>query len=269
MNPSLAQMILSSQKPFVFYHTHEVTRASLREAIEMNKSMDLDICVDEAGSPYLGHSQEFYEKSGIPPDHSMPLWEAVALISRANIPVIVDCKHFNAWRYVEDVIDSIGPSKCMVHTFISEFHFHYVSQYDVTCEWSPVEKLRLLKSRFPALTTTVSAKGLPHDLLLTARYAGLLQDIKKTLIDNQVDTVCLNVPDHTFSDEALAFFLDDKIIPHIMVDEIETGDLSELYIGETDTLASASTSTWLHRSGGPLERASVKERADFLKQEAD
>jgi len=245
MNLSLAQKILSSKKPFVFYHTHEVTRDSLQEAIDTEKSMDLDICVDEAGRPYLGHSREFYEKSASPWDRSMPLWEAVELLSKASIPVIVDCKHYRGWRYVEEVIARIGPAKCMAHTFVSEFHFHYISHNDVLCEWSPVEKLRSLKARFPSLTTTVSAKGLPHDLLLSAQYEELLHNIKKTLIANQVDTVCLNIPDQTFSDEALAFFLKAQIIPHIMIDEIETSQLSEVYIGETDVLGSASISAWL------------------------
>lgn len=246
MNLSLAQKILRSKSPFVFYHTHEVTRHSLHEAIDKEKSMDLDVCVDEVGRPYLGHSREYYEKTASSWDRSMSLWEAVELISNTSIPVIVDCKNYGAWRYVEEVIARIGPAKCLVHTFISEFYIHYVRhEYDVTCEWSPAEKLRSLKSRFPSLTTSASAKGLPNDLFLSDRYEELLHAIKKTLIDNQVDTICLNIPDHAFSDIALAFFLKHKIIPHIMIDKIDTSKLSEVYIGETNALSLASKSTWL------------------------
>jgi hypothetical protein len=251
MKLSLAQKILKSQKPFVFYHTHEVTRDSLQEAIDSDKSMDLDICVDESGMPYLGHSEEFYEKSGTARDRSMPLWEAVDLISTARIPAIVDCKHYRAWPYVQEVIARIGPDKCLAHTFVSEFHFSYVRHYDVRCEWSSVEKLKALKAEFPSLTTTASAKGLPYDLLISERFEELLHAIKKTLVEHRVDTVCLNVPDNTFSDQALAFFLEDEIIPHIMIDDIDTSELSEVYIGETDALGSASTGACL-RCGAKL-----------------
>lgn len=245
MKLSLAQRLFKSQKPFVLYHTHEVTRDSLQEAIDTDKSIDLDICVDEEGVPYLGHSAEFYELSSTPRDCSMPLWDAVELISKATIPAIVDCKHYRAWPYVEEVIRRIGPDRCLVHTFISEFNFSYVRGHDVTCEWSPVEKLKLLKAGFPSLTTTASAKGLPYDLIISERYDELLVAIKKTLVDHQVDTVCLNVPDNTFSDQALAFFLEDKIIAHVMIDEIDTNHLSEMYIGETNKLDSASISACL------------------------
>ena len=214
-------------------------------AIDMDRSIDLDICVDEADAPYLGHSAEFYELSGTPRDCAMPLWDAVELISKATIPAIVDCKHYRAWPYVEEVIRRIGPDRCLVHTFISEFNFSYVRGHDVTCEWTPVEKLKLLKAGFPSVTTTASAKGLPHDLMISERYDELLDTIKKTLVEHQVDTVCLNVPDKTFSDQALAYFLEDNIIAHVMIDEIDTSNLSEMYIGETDKLDSASISACL------------------------
>lgn len=243
MNLSLAQKIRNSDAPYIFYHTHQVTRDSLEEAIDWGKSMDLDVCVDEAGRPYIGHSREYYEKIVEPWDISMPLWEAVDLISKAHIPVIVDCKHQGAWRYVEEVIARIGPAKCLAHTFISEFYFPYVPhEYDVKCEWSPAEKLRGLKAKFPSLTTTASAKGLPDDLFLSDRYEELLRGIKRTLLAHQVDTVCLNISNDAFSDKALAFFLEDEIIPHIMIDKIDTSALSEVYIGETDDLSLASKS---------------------------
>ena len=247
MHLSLAQKFRSSKRPFVFYHTHEVTKDTLRKAIDEEKSMDLDICVDEAGSPFLGHSREYYEKMSKPWIRSVPLWEAVDLISKANIPVMVDCKHHRAWRYVEEVIARIGPAKCLVHTFIFEFDFHYIrhDEYYVRCEWSPVKKLSSLKTKFPAITTTASARGLPNDILISDQYKELLHSIKHKLIDNQVDTVCLNIPDNTFSDNALAFFLKDKIIPHVMIDKIDTNKLTKIYVGETDFLNSASNTLFL------------------------
>ena len=83
---SLAQRIIASRKPFVFFHTYSVTKELLLQAIAGQKSMDLDVCVDDAGSPYLGHSDEYHKKSGEAWFDSMPLWEAVDMIAEASVP---------------------------------------------------------------------------------------------------------------------------------------------------------------------------------------
>ena len=242
MNLSIAQNIRKSGKPFVFYHTHEVTRDLLELAISTEKSMDLDICVDRFGTPFLGHSDEYYEKHTEVRAQSMPLWEAVELLSTSFIPVMVDCKHFEAWKFVETTIGKISPSKCLVHAFVAEFNFLNSNKApDVSCEWIPLKQLKELKAMFPFLTTTASAKGLPHDLFENKQHKELLQFIKSSLKENLIDTVCLNIPDELFSDGVLKFFLDDGIIPHVMIDNIDTRKFSEIYIGETDYLTLASS----------------------------
>jgi len=78
--------------------------------------MDLDVGVDERGKAFLGHPKEYHEKTNEPFFNSMPLWEAVEALARANIPVIVDCKHFGAWPVVEDIVGQLGPERCLVHS---------------------------------------------------------------------------------------------------------------------------------------------------------
>lgn len=202
---SLAQKILKSKKPFFFFHTWCVTKNLLQQAIAEEKSMDLDVCVDDKGNPYLGHSKEYHEKSGEPFFVTMPLWEAVDMIAKSSIPVMVDCKHFNAWPIIEEVVTKIGPERCLVCVYVSEFKFGYSrkeNEPDFLTEWSPIKKLRLLKSKFPLVNTTPCAKW-------------------------------------------LRYFLAENIIPHIVVDKTDTIKLSELYIGETDYLKSASNSRFL------------------------
>lgn len=248
MHKSLAQKILKSKKPFVFFHTWSVTKDLLQQAIDKEKSMDLDVCVDDTGNPYLGHSKEYYEKSGESFSVTMPLWEAVNTIAKSKIPVMVDCKHFNAWPIIEEVVTKIGPERCLVCTYVSEFKFAYSrkdGELDYITEWSPIEKLRLLKSKFPSATTTPCAKWLPSDLLISNQYEKLLQNIRQTLKDNHADTVCLGVPDKTISDKWLRYFLAENIIPHVVIDKIDTTRLSQIYIGETDYLKSASNSRFL------------------------
>lgn len=85
--------------------------------------MDLDVCIDDQGHPYLGHPKEYHEKTREPFFDSMPLWEAVEALADSNIPVIVDCKHFGAWPVVEDVVRRLRPKRCLVHSFVSELKF--------------------------------------------------------------------------------------------------------------------------------------------------
>src|SRR5215469_15844472 len=53
----------------------------------------------------------------------MPLWEAVEALAGSNIPVIVDCKHFDAWTVVEEVVRQLRPERCLVHSFVFELKF--------------------------------------------------------------------------------------------------------------------------------------------------
>jgi len=205
--------------------------------------MDLDVCVDDNGAPYLGHSREFHEKTYSPFFDSMPLWEAVELIAHSTIPVIVDCKHHAAWRVVEEVVARIGQERCLVHSFVSELKFdasRFEGEPDFQTEWSPMETLRSFKERFPLVTTTASAKWLPFDVLLSERHRALLSRIRQLLKDNLVDTVCVNVRDDTFSDNSLRYFLEEGIIPHLGVDKIDLTQLTEVYIGESDRLESTT-----------------------------
>ena len=243
MKLSLVQRIIRADKPFILFHTHSATREAIENAIASGKSIDLDICVEDSGNPYLGHSKEYYEKSGETQPETMPFAEAIELISKASIPVIVDCKHYNAWPIVEDVISQIGAHRCLVHSFAVELKFDYEhNDHDYLTEWSPIKKLTEIKDKFPLATITASCKFLPNGLLLSAQYEKLLSDIRKTLKDNHVDTVCLNVPDNTMSDKVLEFFLKEKILPHVGIDKIDVSKLSKIYVGETDDLASASDS---------------------------
>lgn len=241
MQPSLAQRILDSKKPFVLYHTHSATEESIRQAIRENKSMDLDISVDREGKPYLGHTEEYYEISGETQSDSMPLNKAINLIARANIPVIVDCKHHDAWSTIKDIVNKIGAHRCLVNFFVSELKFtHNLSHdHDYPINWFPVSKLRYLKNQFPNVTTTASCIFSPSNLLISNQYLGLLKKIRKIIIKNHLDAISLNLPDETISDKILKKILSKNIIPHVRIDNIDVSTLSSVYIGETDILENA------------------------------
>jgi hypothetical protein len=240
---SLAQKILKSKRPVVLFHTWTVTRELLAQAIREKRSMDLDVCVDDSGNAYLGHSKEYHDKTHQPFFNSMPLWEAVEALAQSNIPVIVDCKHVNAWPLAENVVTQLRQERCFVHSFASELKFDACradGDPDFVTEWSSIATLRELKRKFPAITTTASAKWLPADALSSDKHGALLARIVSLLKENRVDSICLNVPDSTFSDRALELFLREGIVAHVGVDHTDLTRLSQIYIGETDTLEFAS-----------------------------
>jgi hypothetical protein len=245
---SFAQKVLKSKRPVVLFHTWTVTKELLGQAIREKRSMDLDVCVDDQGNPYLGHPKEYHDKMHEPFFDSMPLWETVEALADSNIPVIVDCKHFDAWPVVEEVVRQLRPERCLVHSFVSELKFdagRIPGEPDFLSEWSSIERLRAMKRKSPSLTTTASAKWLPPDVLLSEKYEAVLEDVVRLLKEYQVNTVCLNVPDSTFSDKALRTFLQKDILPHVGVDRIDIKHLSEMYIGETDWMEVASRSDLL------------------------
>ena len=258
---SLAQEVLKSKRTIVLFHTWTVTRELLAQAILEKRSMDLDVCVDDSGRAYLGHSKEYHDKTHEPFFNSMPLWEAVRTLAGSHIPVIVDCKHVNAWPIVESVVAQLRPERCLACSFVSELKFdasRAEGEPDFVTEWSSIATLRELKRKFPSLTTTACAKWLPADTLTSDKYGALLARIVSVLRENLVDTICLNLPDSTFSDRALALFLREGILAHVGVDHADVTRLSKVYIGETDRLEFASRggllslSGWMWRAGRGL-----------------
>lgn len=240
---SLSEKILDSGKSFTLFHTYSASEGIVRRAIGEKKSMDLDVSVDGSGKPYLGHSEEYYEKSGEARAVSIPIREAVELISRSGIAVVVDCKHHDAWPVVEKAVFVIGAEKCLVHSFAEELKFGYSrkeGEPDYLTEWSGIEKLLSFKKKFPQVSTCASCKWLPDDLLISDKYEKLLGGIRKLLKDNKIDTVCLNVPNGTFSNASLKYFLSENVICHVGIDGLDVSKLTEIYIGETDDLDAAS-----------------------------
>src|SRR4030066_504263 len=124
-NISLSKRIMRSGKPFVFFHTWEVTYQLLDQVIKEQKTIDLDISVDEIGQPYLGHSDEYHKKSGEPYFKTMALWEAIEMVANSDIFAMVDCKHYDAWPVIEEVVSKIGPERCLVCGFVNELKYSH------------------------------------------------------------------------------------------------------------------------------------------------
>jgi len=240
---SISQRIIKSGKPFIFFHTWEVTKELLNQVISEQKTIDLDISMNDKGEPYLGHSAEYHQKYGEPYFQTMPFWEAIEMVTKSDIFAMLDCKDFNSWQTIEKVVSKIGPERCLVCGFVNELKFDFSRlphEPDFLSEWSPIENFTKLKEKFPQVTTTPCSKWLPKDLFVSAQYTELIQNVLHLLKKYHADTVCLGVPDETINNKWLKYFLNENIIPHIMIDNADTTKLSELFIGETDYLQKVS-----------------------------
>ena len=69
--------------PIPYVDRHEKL---LAQAIREKRSMDLDVCIDDQGHPYLGHPKEYHEKTHEPFFDSMPLWEAAEALRACPTP---------------------------------------------------------------------------------------------------------------------------------------------------------------------------------------
>lgn len=244
---SLAQRILNSNKPFIFYHHHRVTEKGIHKAIEENRSIHLDVCVDSNEKPYIGHSEEYYKKNSKKMEENISLNRALELLSKSTIPVFVDCKHYDTWALIEDVVEKLGQERCLVNTFADELKFNYNPiEPDYLSEWSDISKLEWIKEKYPLVTTVASAKGLPVDLSLRS-HSKLLTNIRSLLVSNNIDDVSLNVSSDLYDDELIAFFTSKKMLPHIMFDGMQTSELTYCCVGEVEVFEKASSVRILHK----------------------
>jgi hypothetical protein len=227
------------------FHPDEFTLESIRDSVAAGRSVELDVSLDDAGEPYLGHSLDFYEKRRLPFPDSPPFWEAVALLEEADNPVTLDSKHRNSWPLIEELVEKFGPERCLVHTFVDEFKFeNSVGRDDFPDEWAPIAKLKELKIKYPSLTTMASSKFLPADALADSRREGVLGYIRDTCLANLVDSVRLTLDERIIDgidDEVLKYFLRDGIMVHINLDVDNAADFHEIYIGETGDQRTASS----------------------------
>jgi hypothetical protein len=156
---------------------------------------------------------------------------------------MVDCKHYDAWPVIEEMVSAIGPERCLVGGFVSEFRFGQSrgdGEPDFRTEWSPIARLAELKRKYPSITTTAGAKWTPPDLL-SERYKSLVAFIREMLQEHQVDAVCF-MPEPIVTNEWLRYFLERDILLQIGIDRTDRSNLKEVFVGETDHLAMASRS---------------------------
>jgi len=239
---SIAGQIWGSGESLILFHSRVVTDEILNTVIREERSMDLDIAVDESGAPYLGHSVPYYEKNNISAYDSITLEHALSLLEESPIPVHLDCKDYDAFTTALDFAERLGSHRCVLNSSVNELNFltsasansHMWGTY-IEEEWMPIETLRGAKKRFPEITLQASGQGVTFDSLLEDG-GSLLREIIHVL-GADIDSVHLNIPSSEFvSKEVISVINDAGILYQVNIDDLQE-EPQGLYIGESDDIA--------------------------------
>ena len=242
-NSSIAGQIWNSSDPLILFHAHTVTDDVLNTAIREERSMDLDISIDGAGAPYLGHSVANYKKNNISAYGSIPLERALSFLERSSIPVHLDCKERGAFTAVLDVVERLGADRCVINSFVNELNFltppnsHMWGTY-IEEDWMPIAVLREARKSFPEITIQASGEGVTAESLLEDD-GKILQEIIHTL-GTDIDSVHLNIPSVEFvPSEVIDAINDAGILYQLNIDNLRE-EPQGFYIGESDDMGKTS-----------------------------
>ena len=237
---SIAGRVWENGEPLVLLHTRSVTDDILNTAIREERSIDLDISVDDTGAPYLGHSVSYHEKNNISAYDSVPLEHAVDLLKKSHIPVHLDCKNHYAFTIALNVAQRLGPHRCILNSFVNELNFlaptnsHMWGTY-IEEDWMPIAVLREAKKRFPEITIQASGEGVTVESLLVDD-GKILQEIIH-ILGTDIDSVHLNIPSVEFVPrEVIGAINDAGILYQVNIDDLRE-EPQGFYIGESDDMA--------------------------------
>jgi len=241
----IAKRIWDSGKPLIIFHARSITDEILDTAIREDRSMDMDIAVDNTGIPYLGHSIAYYEKNNISAYDSVPLEHALSLLENSSIPVHLDCKGSGAFATVLDAAERLGPGRCIINSYVSELDFISPTNSDmwgtyIEEDWMPIETLRGAKKRFPDITIQASGEGVTVESLL--EDGGKLLHENIDVLGTDIDSVNLNIPSvEIVLKEVISAINDAGILYEVNMDTLRKKPQG-FYIGETDDMSKTTKS---------------------------
>lgn len=225
-------------KSVTLFHTHVVTSDLLEQALEEYRSIDLDICVsEEGGQPYLGHSDEYHTKSGVPQYKTMKLDEVITRleIHPHKIPVMLDCKHYAAWQHLVQFIERLGSERCLVNSYVHELRFRdHQEEFDIEVEYVPIDWMANVVKKYPDVVVSASARNLSSDCYRTPQ----IDHIERCLKEHAIDTISFNTNNNVLSLSDLLICAERKIIPNIEIDRYD--EMPQVHVlAETNHLSSA------------------------------
>jgi hypothetical protein len=240
----LKERIFELNKPFIYFHTHDLTRTVLDKAKASGKSLEVDMSVNEEGQIYVGHPLEFYKYKKLPPPENLPLETVKKEMLDSGLFIVLDCKDVKALPKAGEIISDFGAEHSGLHAWAEELQFKRdPSEKDAEPHWKyediPLKEILKVKSK-TNVPVIISARRLTMERLNSAEGEEIFQKIVSTA-EGKVDAINFNLPEG----EAPPLGIMNKLLEHsiltwLKLDRVPEEKRPKVFLGMSDEIESAS-----------------------------
>lgn len=243
--PNPIRQIVEKQQPLPLFHTHVIDRQVLDAAVAARKSLEVDLCMDEAGGIYVGHPLSHYQSAKLPPPNNLPLNVILSEMKAADLFLILDCKDVRVLPKAQEIIKEYGPENSLFHSWSDGLILNpYLEEWDtIQPNWPgeelPHDKILELRRATKVPMTLSCHRGLTQKRLETDGDAIADRIIEAILGDAEGVSFCL--PENQF----VPIPVMKRLLDHDILTTLHTGNVPPearppVYLGWTDDLQSAS-----------------------------
>jgi len=231
-------------KPFIYFHTHVITREILDAAVAEKRSLEIDISITNEGSIYVGHPLPMYRFYGLPPPDNLPLQMVVKEAKASGVFLILDCKDVRVLPVVEEIVQEYGIGNCLLHACTKALVFKpYSHKITVEPHWedeqialAPLLEVRR-KTNVPL---ALCCRGLSMELIDSQGEESVTERILE-VVEGNAEVVVPNMPkDEVPPLSMMRALLEHGVLSLINIDLVTPEQRPQIFVGSTDTLQLAS-----------------------------
>jgi hypothetical protein len=237
--------ILDNRKPFTYFHTHVINREVLDRAVAAQRSLEVDLSIDESGEVFVGHPLVSYEFNKQPPPNNLPLDVILNEMKMANLYLVLDCKDAKALPKVQEIIQYYGPEKCLLHACVDALVFKpYPDKIKALVEphWGddelPFEELLEIK-RATGVPLALYCRGLTEERLKAEgeQIIARMTEVAK----GKAEVIVMGLPKgEIWPLSVMQRLLKHNILSLLNIDHTPYQRRPSIFLGTTDILERAS-----------------------------
>ncbi|MFH0853183.1 MAG: hypothetical protein V1853_02150 [bacterium] len=229
-------------RPFVYFHTQQVTQDILTRAIASGKSIELDISYNESLGIYLGHPLSWYDTYNLPKPEIPNIDKIVQTVKTSEIAVVFDCKDIRVMNKVNELVKLFGAERCVLHARINELAFKpYPQEVPIEPHWEdenlPFNELLQIKEN-TSVPILISCRGLTQTRLNNQSeiIKKIIKVTKSKAVGVSFDLPNYELPQKNIIDD----LINNAIWPFINIDKVNKKKLPRVYFGISDSLEKAT-----------------------------
>lgn len=237
------ERVFEKKQPFIYFHTHEVTKEILDSGIQAGKSLEVDVSMDEGGQIFIGHPLSFYEFKHMAPPDNLPFEPVVEALKKSGIYLVLDCKDARSLPRIKEIVTDFGSDRVLFHAWVDKLLFKpYPPEITVEPHW-PYEDLTYDEvvdlHKETGVSVILSSRGLTQERLAE----------EGETVTNQILEACRGVASAVnFSlpngklppKEIVDRLLSERILTWMNIDQIDADSRPELYLGASDFIENVS-----------------------------